>query len=724
MLILSWSRVGGEHCAMPPALYISPDGVLLEGALISNIWQITQRSRRSSDLFRLQGASRHFLHSKYVPSVRDCQFWSFLLRIAQIGAILFIPSCLSAVVQPNLVTVDDIAAITHIQSWSVSPDGSYVAFLTVQVVPRQNTYLLTLLLRATADSAQPTLLARYVLPPEDVYYRDIPSLRKTASQYLWSPDSRWLLYTVHNDAGMALEVLNVAANDHKALLEHYERVEINGVAGHSDAWKIVTFKSYREGNKDSHFPADPALRMKDGYMLYSPPSTPSTVTPARVESWEYVWGTKAVRQVAGSSRVECNRYPAEMLQNGDVIDSDCPADTLRDQRQTTVESAPASLVVEVGPEGTALRITRGGDSREFYEDNAELRETNNAEDADITRDTYMSADGRVAVLWRSTNLMPDELVKLNLITGKLAVLFSPNESFRRKTREVRVRFIPINIGGGRCYGRLYLPGDRGEGKRYPLVFTTYIASPGFDIGSGGEVPILALVSHGVAVFSLEVHPIQGRNGDFATTHERWEVPLGALQWVVRQLTLENIIDPERVGITGLSFGAEIAMYAYWTMETLRAVSAASDIGWTPSMYFMAGPAGSLRNDDLGFPEPNDGAYKVWKTFDAGLNARDSLPPLLWQTADSERNAQIETWTRLRRSGAQVEWLEYPSEGHVKRGPANKWWVNQRNLDWFLFWLKDEEDTDPIKADEYSRWREMRKSWGLAQAARELKRERP
>jgi hypothetical protein len=160
------------------------------------------------------------------------------------------------------------------------------------------------------------------------------------------------------------------------------------------------------------------------------------------------------------------------------------------------------------------------------------------------------------------------------------------------------------------------------------------------------------------------------------------------------------------------------------METLRAVSAASDIGWTPSMYFMAGPAASLRNDDLGFPEPDDGAYKVWKTVDAGLNARDSLPPLLWQTADSERNAEIETWTRLRRSGAQVEWLEYPAEGHVKRGPANKWWVNQRNLDWFLFWLKDEEDTDPIKADEYSRWREMRQNWGLAQAAREPKRERP
>ena len=699
-------------------------GLLWEGDLISKACQIEERSRGSNDLFRFRKASGYFRHSRRTISPRKLRIRSSFLRVAQIGIILFIPLCLGAVGHQDPVTVDDITAIVHIQSWSLSPDGNQVAFLTIQAVPRQNVYVLTLHLGAAAQSTEPAVLARYVLPPEDVYYRDIPSLRKTAAQYVWSPDSRWLLYTMHNDAGMALEVLNVATNERRTLLEHYERVEIDGVDGDSDGWKIKTFRSCGEDREDGHSPADLALRMKDSYMLYSPPHIPRTMTSVRMESWEYAWGTKAARHLAASCGIEDHFHPAEMLRNGDVIDSDDPADNSTDQHPKAAESAPVRLVVEVRAEGTALRVTGGDATREFYEDNAELREANNTEDTDITRRTYLSADGRIAVLWRSTNLMPDELVKVDLVTGKLTVLFSPNESFRGKTRQVRVRFIPINIGGGRCYGRLYLPAERDEGKRYPLVFTTYVASPGFDIGSGGEVPILALVSHDVAVFSLEVHPIQGRNGDFVTTHKRWEVPLTTLRWVVRQLARENIIDPRRVGLTGLSFGAEIAMYAYWRMETLRAVSAASDIGWTPSMYFMAGPTASLRNDDLGFPEPNDGAYKVWKTVDAGLNGRASLPPLLWQTADSERNAEIETWTRLRRSGAQVEWLEYPAEGHVKRGPANKWWVNQRNLDWFLFWLKDEEDTDPLKADEYSRWREMRRNWELAKAANKRKRERP
>jgi hypothetical protein len=33
---------------------------------------------------------------------------------------------------------------------------------------------------------------------------------------------------------------------------------------------------------------------------------------------------------------------------------------------------------------------------------------------------------------------------------------------------------------------------------------------------------------------------------------------------------------------------------------------------------------------------------------------------------------------------------------------------QRNVDWYRFWLKGEEDPDPSKAEQYKRWRELRK----------------
>jgi hypothetical protein len=36
-------------------------------------------------------------------------------------------------------------------------------------------------------------------------------------------------------------------------------------------------------------------------------------------------------------------------------------------------------------------------------------------------------------------------------------------------------------------------------------------------------------------------------------------------------------------------------------------------------------------------------------------------------------------------------------------------LSQQGLvDWFCFWLKGEEDSGPAKAEQYARWRELRK----------------
>jgi len=149
------------------------------------------------------------------------------------------------------------------------------------------------------------------------------------------------------------------------------------------------------------------------------------------------------------------------------------------------------------------------------------------------------------------------------------------------------------------------------------------------------------------------------------------------------------------------------MYAYWKSKIFRAISVATASG-EPSGYVFGGIPYSRFLDSRGFVLPGDGAYAKWKELAAGLNARPDLPPLLMQAPDGEENGNIETWFRLRRSGAPVEWYEYPGEGHVKRSPADKWWVYQRNLDWFRFWLQGYEDPNPAKAEQYARWRELRK----------------
>jgi len=218
------------------------------------------------------------------------------------------------------------------------------------------------------------------------------------------------------------------------------------------------------------------------------------------------------------------------------------------------------------------------------------------------------------------------------------------------------------------------------------------------------------VTQGIAVFAMDARDtnVVARNKDFEAELGRLEKPLEGMAWLVEQLSKEGVIDPGRVGVNGHSYGTEIAMYAYWKSSIFRTVSATTG-SWEPMLYPMVGLGFAELLRDRGFPDPKDDTgYEQWKRISAGLNARSTLPPLLWQSPDSERQMCAEAWLRLRQAGAQVEWIEYPDEDHVKHNPADMWWVEQRNLDWFRFWLKDEEDPDLAKAEQYLRWREMRK----------------
>jgi len=56
----------------------------------------------------------------------------------------------------------------------------------------------------------------------------------------------------------------------------------------------------------------------------------------------------------------------------------------------------------------------------------------------------------------------------------------------------------------------------------------------------------------------------------------------------------------------------------------------------------------------------------------------------------------------------VEYILLPDAPHLVVKPSERVVAQQGLVDWFRFWLKSEEDSDPAKADLYARWRELRK----------------
>jgi hypothetical protein len=48
-----------------------------------------------------------------------------------------------------------------------------------------------------------------------------------------------------------------------------------------------------------------------------------------------------------------------------------------------------------------------------------------------------------------------------------------------------------------------------------------------------------------------------------------------------------------------------------------------------------------------------------------------------------------------------------TDEHILTNPAARLASQGGSVDWFRFWLKEEEDPSPAKADQYRRWRKLR-----------------
>jgi len=61
----------------------------------------------------------------------------------------------------------------------------------------------------------------------------------------------------------------------------------------------------------------------------------------------------------------------------------------------------------------------------------------------------------------------------------------------------------------------------------------------------------------------------------------------------------------------------------------------------------------------------------------------------------------------RHFGLPTEYVIYPRTAHNPNSLLIQRESAGRNLDWFRFWLKGEEDPDPAKAEQYQRWNRLR-----------------
>lgn len=300
---------------------------------------------------------------------------------------------------------------------------------------------------------------------------------------------------------------------------------------------------------------------------------------------------------------------------------------------------------------------------------------------------------------------PPRLERIDLESGKRSVLFDPNIALAYDMA-ASVPVHPINwtdAEGTQFTGQFY-PAKAKDHKPPPLFIAYYRCSGFLRGGMGDEWPLATLAENGIAALCINAAPLQ----DDAV--ERYEQGRAAVESVVNYLASRGDIDSARVGMGGLSFGAEVAMWTAMNSRVPSAISVSTPV-ISPMSRLLFGLWGNVyfsrlkRYWQLGATEKTP---ERWRLISPSYDIGRVRVPVLMQMSEREYRFSLDYAVPLIRANCADVYV-FSNESHQKFQPRHKLAVYERNLDWFRFWLLGYEDSDPPKADQYARWRQMRKS---------------
>jgi dipeptidyl aminopeptidase/acylaminoacyl peptidase len=326
--------------------------------------------------------------------------------------------------------------------------------------------------------------------------------------------------------------------------------------------------------------------------------------------------------------------------------------------------------------------------------------------------SYFSSDaqGRWFACLQESNNSPPQVALLDVVSQQIRKIVNPNpefDSFRQSSAE---RMEGTNRFGEHWYAYLLKPLDYVPGRKYPLVVTTYRSGDYFLRGaSGDENPIQVYAAKGFAVLSFDVGFTRNvRPGDFSEKLLDWASPTASIESAVKNLVDAGLIDPSRVGMAGFSHGDTIGGYAVVHTRLFRAVSGA--LLYDPCFYALGGEVWHGIFTTWGLAGWTEGSTKArWQEIAVSTNADKIAAAILQNTSDTEYIGYLSTYRALKDLNKPIELYIYPNELHVINQPKHRLEIFERNVDWFSFWLKDEEDSDPAKAEQFARWRSLRNS---------------
>ena len=285
---------------------------------------------------------------------------------------------------------------------------------------------------------------------------------------------------------------------------------------------------------------------------------------------------------------------------------------------------------------------------------------------------HANFDGSAFIDIFSSFQSPPQALLKNAAGEKVHVLTPPDDASAGEYTLLPAEIVQLKADDGvTLFGRLIKPANYQAGKKYPLIVEVY-GGPGVQVvrnhWSGASWDQM-MAQKGYVIFQLDNHGSSGRGHSFESpifrelgTHEVADQKAG-----VEYLVKLGLVDPERVGITGWSYGG------YMTLHSLLLAPDVFKVG-------VAGaPVTDWHNYDtiyteryMGIPEQNSARYNVSSNVQNADKLRGKLlivhniedDNVLFQNTMQMANA-------LERANKPFLMQIYPQKTHGVSGPLRR-----------------------------------------------------
>jgi dipeptidyl-peptidase-4 len=337
-----------------------------------------------------------------------------------------------------------------------------------------------------------------------------------------------------------------------------------------------------------------------------------------------------------------------------------------------------------------IGTANNGLDRQLYKAELKSGKTTQITTASGTHTAIASTDGTLALDNFSNATTPNNVSIISLKNNKSTTIFNAENPYTGKTVLPKMELVTVMAADGKTplNGRLIYPADFDANKKYPVIVYVY-GGPHAQLVTnewlgGASLFDYYLAQQGYVVFTLDNRGSDARGRDFEhVVHRNLGVNEMADQMKgVDFLKTKSFVDPNKIGVSGWSFGG------------FMATSLMLDQGNTFKVGVAGGPVCDWKYYEIMYgerymdmPQENPEGYEKTSVINKASKLKGRL--LIIHGAQDNVVVQqhsMEFINACIESGRQVDYFLYPTHEHNVRG-KDRIHLNQKIADYFDTYLK-------------------------------------